>query len=263
LKGLVIDQPWIGMILRHEKTWEMRSRPTNVRGPIALIQKGTGTVVGTARLVDSAPELRVDEMSAHFGKHRIPDEMVRSAGFKWLTPWVLWDVRRLSRPVPYDHPKGAVTWVNLAADVEAAVLGHGTGRPSLDENTTVTTHHGRLADQTVAQIARDGGFTIPSDASRSIRRQGSKLYIDVEWDDGTPQRRPWKRPAWLDAFGIFGVAASAFCCLGLMIHLPLAVLSHSFTILGALKWVPPMLVAMVVAVIGGHGDDLEEIFGRR
>jgi hypothetical protein len=47
-----------------------------------------------------------------------------------------------------------------------------------------------------------------------------------------------------------------------MIHLPLAVLSQSFTILGALKWVPPMLGVMVVAVIGGHGDDLEEIFGR-
>jgi hypothetical protein len=262
LKGLVIDQPWIGMILRHEKIWEMRSRPTNVRGPIALIQKGTGTIVGTARLVDSAPELRTDEMSAHFPKHRIPDEMVRSLGFKWLTPWVLWDVNRLSKPVPYDHPKGAVTWVNLSADVEAAVLGRGTGGPSLAEHKAVTADHRRLAEQTVAQIARDGGFSIPPDASTSIRREGSKLFIDVEWED---DELPRLRSNWAqmrDLLGVLGVAACAVSYFGFVIHVWLAMFS-SLTLFGAFKWLLALFAAVLVAVIGGRGDDIGEIFGKR
>jgi hypothetical protein len=262
VKGLVIDQPWIGMILRGEKTWEMRSRPTNVRGPIALIQKGTGTVVGTARLVDSAPELRPDEMSGHFTKHRIPDEMVRSTGFKWLTPWVVWDVRRLPRPVPYEHAKGAVTWVNLSADVEAAVLGRDTGGPSLAGDTTVTSNHRRLADETVAQIARDRGFAIPPNASTSIRRDGSKLYIDVVWEDDEPLRWRSNWTAMRNLVGVLGVAASGFCFVAFVIHLWLAMVS-SFTLFGAFKWLLAVFAAMLVAVIGGRGEDLNQMFGKR
>jgi hypothetical protein len=201
-------------------------------------------------------------MSAHFAKHRIPDEMVRSAGFKWLTPWVLWDVRRLSRPIPYDHPKGAVVWVNLSADEEAAVLGAGAGGPSFVEDTTVTADNRRLANQTVAQIAQDGGFSIPPDASTSIRREGSKLYIDVEWDDDGPSQR---RSRWADMrnlLGVFGVAATVFCYFAFLAHVWLAMIS-SFTLVGAFKWLIAAFAAMLVALIGGRGEDIGQIFGER
>ena len=112
-KGLVIDQPWIGKILKGEKIWEMRSRSTSVRGEIALIAKGTGTIVGFARLVDSLAPLSAAEMQAHFSKHRIPAERVSEPGFRWFTPWVFTDVRALEKPIPYRHPFGAVTWVNV------------------------------------------------------------------------------------------------------------------------------------------------------
>ena len=39
LQGLVIDEPWIGMLLAGKKTWEMRSAPTSKRGTIGLIRK--------------------------------------------------------------------------------------------------------------------------------------------------------------------------------------------------------------------------------
>ncbi|MBD8246954.1 ASCH domain-containing protein [Xanthomonas campestris] len=45
MKGLVIDEPWISLILSGQKTWEMRSRATSIRGRIALIKKGSGTEV--------------------------------------------------------------------------------------------------------------------------------------------------------------------------------------------------------------------------
>ena len=57
VKGLIIDQPWIGMILSGSKTWEMRSRNTAVRGRIALIRKGSKAVVGVADLVGIVPKM--------------------------------------------------------------------------------------------------------------------------------------------------------------------------------------------------------------
>jgi ASCH domain len=45
VKGLIIDEPWISLIVSGEKTWEMRSRNTNVRGRIGLIRKGSKTVI--------------------------------------------------------------------------------------------------------------------------------------------------------------------------------------------------------------------------
>lgn len=121
LKGLIIRQPWIELILSGKKIWEMRSKPTSVRGPIALIEKGTGTVVGIANLVDSLMSLSASEMPINFDKHRVPQEVVEERGFNWLTPWVLADARRLDQPVNYHHKSGAVIWVDLEPEVAALV----------------------------------------------------------------------------------------------------------------------------------------------
>lgn len=50
--GLIVDQPWIQLIICGNKSWEMRANAVKRRGPVALIAKGTGTVVGVAHLVD-------------------------------------------------------------------------------------------------------------------------------------------------------------------------------------------------------------------
>jgi hypothetical protein len=122
VKGLVIRQPWIGMILRGEKIWEMRGQPWRYRGPIALIEKGSGTVVGLARLVDDGPPLTETELRATFDKHRIPaSELPIALREGWVRPWVLADVTRLSRRVPYKHTSGG-SRVNLSSEEEAAVL---------------------------------------------------------------------------------------------------------------------------------------------
>lgn len=36
MKGLIVDEPWTSLILAGKKDWEMRSRPMQVRGSIAL-----------------------------------------------------------------------------------------------------------------------------------------------------------------------------------------------------------------------------------
>lgn len=129
MRGLVIRQPWIDLILAGKKTWEMRSRPTKVKGVVALIRAKSGLVFGTARLVDSGVPLVREDYMNHGDKHAIPeamlDEVMRNG---WVHPWVLAEIRVLPRPVPYRHNSGAVTFVNLDPSVVAAVRQDHPGR---------------------------------------------------------------------------------------------------------------------------------------
>lgn len=114
MKGLIIREPWIGMILAGRKTWEMRSRQTSYRGRVGLIRKGTGMVVGVAEIVDSLPPLNSAGFHAARENHGIPPEKdveVLHAG--WVYPWALRDVRILRHQVSAGQKPGAVIWVTL------------------------------------------------------------------------------------------------------------------------------------------------------
>lgn len=114
MKGLVIRSPWIDLILTGNKTWEMRTRPTSIRGRIALIKAGSGLIVGTAELVECLPALTHERMTETQHYHAIPEAQIEGAmKNSWTTPWVLDDVVRMESPLPYVHPSGAVTWVEL------------------------------------------------------------------------------------------------------------------------------------------------------
>jgi hypothetical protein len=115
--GLVIDRPWIDKILAGQKSWEMLSTSAKRRGLIALIQKGTGTAVGVAKLVGMKGPFTVDDLRRHELKHHVPPEMYRLSGYKWNAAWVLADVRELVVPVPYKHRNGAVRWVELGQSI--------------------------------------------------------------------------------------------------------------------------------------------------
>lgn len=121
-KGLVIDAPWISLILSGQKDWEMRSTGTAHRGWFGLIWKGMGSVYGVARLTGAGGPLSTEAMVEAFEHHRIPEEMIRSGAVgKWNRPWFLADVMRLPSPVRYKHPNGAVTWVELSENVSLAI----------------------------------------------------------------------------------------------------------------------------------------------
>jgi hypothetical protein len=116
VKGLVIRSPWIDKILSGEKTWEMRSRNTKIRGQIALIRAGSGQIFGTANLVDCLSALSAEQMRQTSHLHGISElqlDAVLSNG--WTVPWVLRDIVKFPKPIPYPHPSGAVTWVDLSA----------------------------------------------------------------------------------------------------------------------------------------------------
>jgi hypothetical protein len=121
-RALIIRAPWIDLILQGQKAWEMRSQPTRVRGPIGLIRKGSGLVVGTARLTDSRPALTRDDYMQYCDKHAIPEAMLDEVLVsRWVFPWVLSDVRSLPQPVAYRHGSGPVIFVTLEPSVTAAI----------------------------------------------------------------------------------------------------------------------------------------------
>ena len=122
MKAIPIREPYIGLILRGLKTWEMRSTRATHRGLVGLIKTGSGHVVGVARLVGSLPPLTAQNYAEKEPFHRVaPPEQAGAIERKWVHPWVLANVRRLTRPVPYKHA-GGVTWVNLDDDVAHRVF---------------------------------------------------------------------------------------------------------------------------------------------
>lgn len=116
MRALIIKQHWIDLILNDQKTWEMRSRKTNIRGRIGLIQSGSGLVVGEATLENCFDTRTMyhdyDELPSYSNEHyhRIKDKSLID---KYPFAWVFSNPVRYTEPKPYQHPKGAVVWVKL------------------------------------------------------------------------------------------------------------------------------------------------------
>ncbi len=177
-KGLIIADPWIGYILDGTKSWEMRSSRASHRGWLGLIRKGTGAVYGVARLIEVGAPLSPAEMIATFGHHRIPEHMIRSGEVaKWNTPWKLADVRRLSRPVPYRHKSGAVTWVELDdAAIDGVASQFGAGVATVNPEAAMP----------LVGASRHDWFGSVDTVNVEVSERGRKLHIDIDWDDGKP-----------------------------------------------------------------------------
>jgi hypothetical protein len=109
-KGLIIKSPWIELIFQGKKTWEIRGSNTNIRGKIALIKSGTGTILGTVDLVESK-KLTVQEYQNSQRFHCIEDNT--EIPYKNIYAWVLENPILFKEPIPYKHPQDAVIWVNV------------------------------------------------------------------------------------------------------------------------------------------------------
>jgi hypothetical protein len=117
MKGLLIKEKWLNKILDGDKTWEIRSKKTNVRGGIALIQSGSGQVMGVSEIVDCIGPLTAEEFESNFDKHRVDPGTMSKFNYKEIYAWVIHHAERLDSPVPYKHPNGAVIWVNLDLNI--------------------------------------------------------------------------------------------------------------------------------------------------
>lgn len=110
-KVLIVAKPWVDYLVDGKKVWEMRSTNTKIRGWVGVVEKGTGTVVGILYVHDTKVNLSKSELISNFDKHCV-DYEEKPELIKWNNAWMVKDAVRIS-PVPYEHKKGAVIWVNV------------------------------------------------------------------------------------------------------------------------------------------------------
>lgn len=117
--ALLIKEPWVSLIGHGKKTWELRGRRTHKRGRVALVASRTGGwITGGATLVDCRGPLTQAQLAASEALHCVPQGAGASAGrYRETYAWVFADALQLDQPVRYQHPGGAVIWVNLDAPV--------------------------------------------------------------------------------------------------------------------------------------------------
>lgn len=104
--ALIVRKEWLDKIFDEGKIWEMRTRPTKVRGLVGLIEAGSGLIVGSVEIIDcieNADRSQID-------KHKVHNAMLL---LNYHHAWVLSNAKRFEEPIPYNHPKGAVIWVKL------------------------------------------------------------------------------------------------------------------------------------------------------
>lgn len=128
-RALIIRPEPLEWILDGKKVWELRTQPTKVRSLIALLEKGTKRILGTCRLVDCLGPLSAEEFIANARKmneseSELEDDRkaLEDKLAYGLYAWVLKDARRLAKPVRFQNPSGAVTWVRLPPGVSAKLL---------------------------------------------------------------------------------------------------------------------------------------------
>jgi hypothetical protein len=71
MKGLIIDEPWIGYIISGTKAWEMRSRNTAARGRIGLIRKGVEERRRCRRSGRHTARAVARDLRANVAKHQV------------------------------------------------------------------------------------------------------------------------------------------------------------------------------------------------
>lgn len=108
-KGLIIKKEWLDKIFDNEKIWEMRSTQTKIRGKIQLIESKSGTIVGECEIT-GCHKLSENEKLSELKNHQVEDTSLLD---KWCFAWHISNAKRYEKPIPYNHPKGAVIWVNL------------------------------------------------------------------------------------------------------------------------------------------------------
>lgn len=112
MDALIIKKQFLDKIFSGVKTWELRGSRTHKRGCIALIESGSGTVVGECELVNCIGPLDEETYSNNSNKH-CSSSNFKDKTYKNLFAWELKNAKRYVKPKPYNHPAGAIIWVKL------------------------------------------------------------------------------------------------------------------------------------------------------
>ncbi|MCV7286884.1 ASCH domain-containing protein [Mycolicibacterium wolinskyi] len=114
-RGLIVRDPYASQLLNGDKIWEIRGRPTQIRGPVVIVKQGTGKAYGIANLVRVLGPLDLDDLvTAAEVTSEERDELRRDGlPYKKTYAYVFTNPQWFEHPISYRHPNGAVTWVRL------------------------------------------------------------------------------------------------------------------------------------------------------
>jgi hypothetical protein len=114
-RGLMIRDPYASQILNGQKIWEIRGRPTQIRGPVVIVKSGTGRAFGTANLVRVLGPLELEdlEQAPELPKKEREEFALSGLPYPRTYAYVFTNPQWFERPIPYRHASGAVTWVRL------------------------------------------------------------------------------------------------------------------------------------------------------
>jgi hypothetical protein len=143
MDAMLIRSPFIDEILAGTKTREFRGNATKKRGLVALVKSGTGTVVGACKITGVEGPLSAGPYRKTYG-------------------WIVEDAVQLERPVPYEHPYGAVIWVKLPENVAGKVRKQLIGTP-LEAAPLATTGTSSERKTTYIDLDRLGEAKAPFD----------------------------------------------------------------------------------------------------
>ena len=101
MKCLIVRPPFAEYIVENIKITEYRSRKTNIRGRIGIIESGTSSIIGDAEL---------------FGCSYNPDIC--------LWEWKIEGARKYAIPIPIIRKKGTIVWQDIDYDYEKQAIIH-------------------------------------------------------------------------------------------------------------------------------------------
>jgi len=133
----MVRDPYASQLLDGEKTWEIRGRATQIRGPIVIIKSGTGCAFGMVDLVRVLGPLRLEDLvnSEHLPLSEREEFARLGMPYSKTFAYEVRNGRRFAAPIQYTHPYGAVTWVNLPSlnpkEVQYAPFARGSAQLTL------------------------------------------------------------------------------------------------------------------------------------
>ena len=112
-KVLTLKEPWMTMILSGEKTMELRSTRTNIRGTIYLAQSKTQYIFGKVDIVDCLGPFsdEVFELNKQYHRYHKVKPYNNTYG------WVLSNAFSFCDPILFKRPPGAVIWSTVKEDI--------------------------------------------------------------------------------------------------------------------------------------------------
>lgn len=113
MDGLIIKAPYIGWILAGEKDIELRGFNTTKRGKIALIQSGTGQVIGEVEILETIKIETNNQYESLRARHCVGANR-KDIKYKTLWGWVLSNPIKYNEPIRYSQKKGQQVWVKDA-----------------------------------------------------------------------------------------------------------------------------------------------------